>query len=157
MKGVFTLLLIMCLSLPNLLAEGKSLILTMVDGSVNAIALSDEPEITFPQDSIQVDAANFNLKINRKDFSFYSFGDFESTIIKEDLSKYSSVYIDNERLIVKGALAKTDFTLTDVEGRVILPQIKSRGDCYMEVVLGSLRPGVYLFVFDHLTFKFLKK
>ena len=91
MKGVFTLLLIMCLSLPNLLAEGKSLILTMVDGSVNAIALSDEPEISFPQDSIQVDAANFNLKINRKDFSFYSFGDFESTIIKEDLSKYSSV------------------------------------------------------------------
>ena len=52
----------------NLFAEENSIILTMRDGRVNAVALLDEPKLTFPQDSLQIETEDFNLIVSRQDF-----------------------------------------------------------------------------------------
>ena len=95
----------------NLFAERNSIILTMKDGRVNAVALLDEPKLTFPQDSLQIETEDFNLIVSRQDFSFYSFGDFESTLIKEKSVDNSFVYLDGDILVVKGRLASSLFSI----------------------------------------------
>ena len=85
----------------NLFAERNSIILTMKDGRVNAVALLDEPKLTFPQDSLQIETEDFNLIVSRQDFLFYSFGDFELTLIKEKSVDNSFVYLDPPYLITQ--------------------------------------------------------
>ena len=141
----------------NLFAEENSIILTMRDGRVNAVALLDEPKLTFPQDSLQIETEDFNLIVSRQDFSFYSFGDFESTLIKEKSVDNSFVYLDGDILVVKGRLASSLFSITDVEGRVFpLSQMKESEE-QIEISLKGVPAGVYCMVLGDMVFKFVRR
>lgn len=156
-KRLFFSVTLLFFTLSNSFANEKSLILTMTDGSVNAVALLDAPILTFPQDSLQVETSNFNLKVCRRDFSFYTFGDFESTFSKENSEHNSSIFMDGDILVVKGKWANRTFSITDVEGRVYSLSPQRKNDTLVEVSLAKIPAGVYLLVLDELVFKFIRR
>lgn len=141
----------------NLFAERNSIILTMKDGRVNAVALLDEPKLTFPQDSLQIETADFNLIVSRQDFLFYSFGDFESTLLKEKSVDNSFVYLDGDILVVKGGLASSSFSITDVEGRVFPLSPMRESDEQIEISLKGVPSGIYCMVLGNMVFKFVRR
>lgn len=141
----------------NLFAERNSIILTMKDGRVNAVALLDEPKLTFPQDSLQIETADFNLIVSRQDFLFYSFGDFESTLLKEKSVDNSFVYLDGDILVVKGGLASSSFSITDVEGRVFPLSPKRESEEQIEISLKGVPSGIYCMVLGNMVFKFVRR
>lgn len=141
----------------NLFAERNSIILTMKDGRVNAVALLDEPKLTFPQDSLQIETADFNLIVSRQDFLFYSFGDFESTLLKEKSVDNSFVYLDGDILVVKGGLASSSFSITDVEGRVFPLSPMRESEEQIEISLKGVPSGIYCMVLGNMVFKFVRR
>ena len=141
----------------NLFAERNSIILTMKDGRVNAVALLDEPKLTFPQDSLQIETADFNLIVSRQDFLFYSFGDFESTLLKEKSVDNSFVYLDGDILVVKGGLASSSFSITDVEGRVFPLSPMRESEEQIEISLKGVPSGIYCRVLGNMVFKFVRR
>lgn len=141
----------------NLFAERNSIILTMKDGRVNAVALLDEPKLTFPQDSLQIETSDFNLIVSRQDFLFYSFGDFESTLLKEKSVDNSFVYLDGDILVVKGGLASSSFSITDVEGRVFPLSPMRESEEQIEISLKGVPSGIYCMVLGNMVFKFVRR
>lgn len=156
-KRVFFSFVILFFFLSNLLAEGNSIILTMKDGRVNAVALLDEPKLTFPEDSLQIETKEFNLKVSRQDFSSYSFGDFESTFKMDNIDENSSIYLDGDILVVKGKLVLSSFSITDVEGRVFPLSPIRKSENHIEVSLGKVPAGIYCMVLGEMVFKFVRR
>lgn len=155
-RGIFPFLLLIISSL-NLSAEVNSIILTMKDGSKNAVALLENPILTFPKDSLLVGTSTIQLKVSRQDFSFYSFGDMESTFLGENSEVNSMVYVDESKLVIRGIKSKNKVLITDLEGRVYRNSVLKKEREYLEISLENFPTGIYLMVLDELVFKFVKR
>jgi len=137
-------------------ATEKSLLLTMNDGSVHAVSLSEEPQMTFPNDSLLVESANFSLKISRADFSLYTFTEGDFSDLKESDGLASLIYMNNDCLVLNGVMAKSLFSLVDMQGRTLGVNVK-RMENEAVISLSGVSPGIYLLKLEKLTFKFVVK
>ena len=147
MKKLILFLSLLCFGL-SLQAE-TNLVVWKKDGSKVAFALSEEPKVTFSENSLMINSTTVSVSYDLEDMAKFTYEDSESQGIKNiENDKESTFKFDGEMLLFP--------SLKNLGGVLVFARtIEAAGDYSFPI--SHLDKGVYVVSVDGLTYKIVKK
>lgn len=127
------------------------------DGSKVAFALSEEPKVTFNENSLMINSNTVSVSYDLKDMAKFTYEDPDSQGIKNiENDKESSFKFDGEMLLFPSLKAGSKVVILNHGGVLVFRRtIEAAGDYSFPI--SHLDKGVYLVSVDGLTYKIVKR
>ncbi len=135
-----------------------SLRVNLKDGNYQTFLLKEKPFIIFEDGKFIISQAGSNVDFSFDNVLNFSFIDIASNIKTVNDGKLSISYTDSQHLLVYGAKANTQISISNLEGMIIPCQTTTLDSSTMSVSLENLPKGVYVISIDKTqNFKIIKK
>ena len=155
MKKLLLILFLLCFGL-SLQAE-TNLVVWKKDGSKVAFALSEEPKVTFSENSLMINTTTVSVSYDLEDMAKFTYEDPESQGIRNiENDKDSSFKFDGEMLLFLSLKAGSKVAIHNLGGVLVFSRtIEVAGDYSFPI--SHLDKGVYVVSVDGLTYKIVKR
>ena len=127
------------------------------DGSKVAFALSEEPKVTFSENSLMINSTTVTVSYDLEDMAKFTYEDSESQGIRNiENDKESSFKFDGEMLLFLSLKAGSKVAIHNLGGVLVFSRtIDAAGDYSFPLI--HLDKGVYVVSVDGLTYKIVKR
>lgn len=155
MKKGILIFFALCLGL--VVKAEMQLVVWAKDGSKVAFALSEEPKVTFNENSLMINSNTVSVSYNLQDMAKFTYEDSEGQGIKNlENDKSSSFKFDGEMLLFPSLKAGSSVFIHSLNGSLVFSRIIETAGEY-SFPLSQLGAGVYMVTVDGLTYKIVKK
>ena len=155
MKKGILIIFVLCL---GLVAKAEmQLVVWAKDGSKVAFALSEEPKVTFNENSLMINSNTVSVSYNLQDMAKFTYEDSEGQGIKNlENDKSSSFKFDGEMLLFPSLKMGSKVSIHNLGGVLVFTRtIEAAGDYSFPI--SHLDKGVYVVSVDGLTYKIVKR
>ena len=127
------------------------------DGSKVAFALSEEPKVTFSENSLMINSTTVTVSYDLEDMAKFTYEDSESQGIRNiENDKESSFKFDGEMLLFPSLKVGSKVAIHNLGGVLVFSRtIEAAGD--YSFPLSHFDKGVYMVTVNGLTYKIVKK
>lgn len=155
MKKSILILSMLCLGL-SAKAE-MQLVVWSKDGGKVAFALSEEPKVTFNENSLMINSNTVSVSYQLEDMAKFTYEDSEAQGIRNlENDKASSFKYDGEMLIFPSLKTGSSVFIHSLNGSLVFSRtIETAGE--YSFPLSQLGAGVYMVTVDGLTYKIVRK